>query len=622
METGSDLVLVADARIDNRRSLIRALGLDEGRERIITDAGLILLSYRQWGADCAEHLIGDFAFALWDGRAQQVFCARDPVGVRPLYYYVSESLFACASEIGALHRIEGVPRGINEKQIARFLAARDQRGEPDTFYEKIFRLAPGSMARISPDDTRFQSYWSVDPEREIDLESDEAYIDAFREHFREAVGSRMRSTQAPSVRLSGGVDSSTVACMMRNLRDEHTASQGPIKTFTYVYPGVPEEVAAIMDERDYVDDVLVQGGFEPHFLEADKLNPVEHLEEVVACIEQPHRIDNLYTVWSAFELIASHSTRAVLDGSEGDVTLTHGHAHLRWLARTGRWEELSQHARARARNLATVNPDFDPDSFVYTYGSDYLRGLAAQGRWLEFITEIKSASAHFGVSGWQLARDHHVSRMLPSSMRRFLRLGQQQEASVLPDSILNREFAADVGVALSSVPRQETDRAVPQRTAHAAAFNSGGMASVLEIFDKIAARNGLTHRHPFWDRRLIEFCVGLPPDQIIRNGWGRWILREAMEDILPPSIQWRPDKANLGPNFVQNFQSMGASAIASLFDDSGRIWHFVDRQVLKEVYEQLKEESGYTVRSVVMSRTLWRVLALKTWLDSVRSSSF
>src|SRR5436190_10470888 len=94
------MVLVADARIDNREELLASLRLPRGNHS--TDSEIILAAYERWGQDCVDRLIGDFACALWDSRSQALFCARDPMGVRPFYYFRNNRLFAFGSELKAL----------------------------------------------------------------------------------------------------------------------------------------------------------------------------------------------------------------------------------------------------------------------------------------------------------------------------------------------------------------------------------------------------------------------------------------------------------------------------------------------------------------------------------------
>ena len=118
---GGHLVLTADARIDNRADLIRTLALGGRPAEALTDSHLILAAYEKWGERCPEHLLGDFAFALWDARQHRLFCARDHMGVKPLYYYKSPRLFACASELKALFYLPEVPRRVNDMRVVDHL---------------------------------------------------------------------------------------------------------------------------------------------------------------------------------------------------------------------------------------------------------------------------------------------------------------------------------------------------------------------------------------------------------------------------------------------------------------------------------------------------------------------
>jgi asparagine synthase (glutamine-hydrolysing) len=113
--------ITADARIDewdHLRSMLSA----KGRQipDTVTDVELILHAYHVWGEDCVDHLIGDFSFAIWDARQQKLFCARDHMGVKPFYYFLSDKLFIFASDVGALLAMPEVPRRLNEARIADF----------------------------------------------------------------------------------------------------------------------------------------------------------------------------------------------------------------------------------------------------------------------------------------------------------------------------------------------------------------------------------------------------------------------------------------------------------------------------------------------------------------------
>ncbi|MEP7356295.1 MAG: asparagine synthase-related protein, partial [Anaerolineales bacterium] len=207
------LAITADARIDNRDELFGLLGL---ADHSLADSALILAAYAKWGERCPEHLLGDFAFAIWDAGKQALFCARDHLGNRPLFYHQAPGFAAIASEIKALLVLPQVPRRLNERRIAEYLATLHD-DTAITFYQDIHRLPPAHSLTLSRAGAKLERYWALDPARALPPASDEAYADGFRELFTEAVRCRLRSAYPVGAMLSGGLDSSSIVCVARQL---------------------------------------------------------------------------------------------------------------------------------------------------------------------------------------------------------------------------------------------------------------------------------------------------------------------------------------------------------------------------------------------------------------------
>ena len=219
VKESGDLAITADARIDNRDEVLSQVGLSGFPRDGINDSALILGAYQKWGERCVEHLLGDFAFAIWDKRRQVLFCARDHFGVKPFIYYSCGSLFAFASEIKALLCLPYVPRQLDEMSVGEYLTSTFD-DTARTFYKDIHRLPPAHSVTVSKEGTRLREYWSLDPSREIRLAGDQEYAEAFRERFTEAVRCRLRSAFPVGSLLSGGLDSSAVTCVARDLLTE------------------------------------------------------------------------------------------------------------------------------------------------------------------------------------------------------------------------------------------------------------------------------------------------------------------------------------------------------------------------------------------------------------------
>ena len=273
VSASGNTILTADARIDNRDQVITDLGLGDRAPEYITDSDLILATYEKWGDRCPERLLGDFAFVIWDRHQQTLFCARDHFGVKPLYYYYRPGhLFACASEIKGLHCLPKVPRQLNEVQVADYLAGISE-DKAATYYQNILRLPPAHSATISPQGMRLNCYWSLDPTSELRLGSDEEYAAAYREIFTEAVRCRLRSAFPLGSHLSGGLDSSSVTCVARKLSQQTNTALW--HTFSNIFEDVPQ-----CDERPFINAVLAQRGYIPHYIHADHLSPLMDLERV------------------------------------------------------------------------------------------------------------------------------------------------------------------------------------------------------------------------------------------------------------------------------------------------------------------------------------------------------
>src|SRR5690554_1825113 len=330
-------VLTADARIDNREELYRALRPHEPLGEL-TDAELILRAYGRWGTDCAVHLLGDFAFALWDVQERRLFCARDHAGTRPFYYHhLPGERFVFASEMKGVLAF-GVPHEVNEERVADYLAEIVYDDEY-TFYRHISRLPPAHTLTVSAGGQRLQRYWALDPDREIRYARDDDYAEAFRAVFADAVRCRLRGVDPVGVTLSGGLDSSSVACIAQGILAEQ--GRRPLHTFSNVYDLVPE-----CDERSYIEAVLAEGRYVPHYVPADSTNfPLSSLSALVRVLDQPLAAPGISSSETLRLRLRQEGVRVVLNGHGGDEVVSQGGLYLKELALRGAWVRLHREIR-------------------------------------------------------------------------------------------------------------------------------------------------------------------------------------------------------------------------------------------------------------------------------------
>ncbi|EGJ30459.1 MULTISPECIES: lasso peptide isopeptide bond-forming cyclase [Moorena] len=605
VDSERNCILTADARIDNRDELITTLELAEQEPEKITDSDLILAAYHRWGKDCPQYLLGDFAFAIWDQSQQQLFCARDHLGVKPFYYYYqAEKAFLFASEMKALFCLPQIPQRINEVRIADFIMLMLE-DKVITTYENVFRLPPAHSLIINQTELRTWSYWSLDPSKELHLESDQAYADAFREIFTEAVRCRLRSAFPIGSQLSGGLDSSSITCVARDLLAE--TKKPPLHTFSCVFDTLKQ-----CDERSFIEAVLNQGEFIPHFIAGDQIGPLSDIDQIFEYEDEAFPGPNYYFPWRLTQIAKKQGVRILLDGHDGDNIVSHGIYRLTELASQGKWAVFAQETKTLAHNFGT-----SASTLVEIHGIPTLRKLAKQFGWLEFIEAIQQIHRHIGLSRKQLLVQHGLRPIVPDLIKKWVRRYQPFQVSGNKSTpLINQEFAERIGLQ-ERLKHWSTPPYTPLtvRKNQFQALNAGVFTLVLEQIDRCAAAAGIEARHPFMDKRLIEFCLALPSEQKLRQGWSRMVMRRALRGSLPEVIQWRGGKGDLSDNFVHGLLEFNRAQLEGIMGTPlESINNYVNTNTVQKTYQKLISAKNLTSQEKM---TIWLGASLTLALNKL-----
>ena len=569
-----DVVITADARIDNRDELFTTLGISDRPHEAISDSELILAAYEKWGENCPARLLGDFAFAVWDRHKQVLFCSRDHFGVRPLYYYCTAQVIVFASEIKALLSLRIVPRRINEARIADYLVAElEGIDKTCTFYQDIVRLPPGHSLTVGRVKTCLRPYWSLTPMDEIRYSSDADYAAAFREVFTEAVRCRLRSAFLPASMLSGGLDSSSIACVARDL----LAKDGRPRLHTFSALSRDHAECA---ETWHVHAVLKTRGFESHTVRADELSAfTPDLRYVL------WHTDDLFDHWITLPRLLyvaarMQGARILLDGVDGDV--------------------------------------------VASQGGDYLAHLLRSGMWRTAVVEAIGASEFYRhyYSPWGLLCSSGLSALKPYvplpllALRRWLR-GTDRLRTMTKESVINVDFARRINLRerLETLRRNhDTTLDKNLREAHASALNSPYITVGLERYERAAASYSIEPGHPFFDKRLIEFCTALPWEQKIHRGWSKVSLRRAMAEVAPAEVCWRRGREHLGRDFTRSLLTLEGELIENIVSNHLEdIGEYVDTGAVREAYHRYVSRGTFEAGAAV-----WEAVTLAVWLRGDR----
>ena len=547
------LAVVGDIRLDDRSDLRGRLGLDPSQP--IADPHLVLAAYRRWGDLCVEHLVGDFAFALWDGRRRQVTCARDPFGTRPFYFHLSPSMFAFASAPEALLRLPAVPHRLNARAVVDYLFHRYEDTEASPWLD-VLRLPPGSSLVVGADHVRRHRFWHPESIAELGLGSDAEYEEAFRVALGDAVGARLAATGV-GIYLSGGLDSSSVACVASRLY-----RGGRLATFSAGFDLDPGS-----DERPFAAAVAAHIAADAHVVRPEDTSPLAEWAGAPWTGPGPGCSPQVAVVRSVTECAVEHGVSVLLSGIGGDSVVSHGPAYLTELAGSGRPGRFLVEARALGRRhhrtLGHVVQKYGLRPFVPAPVVRARRALRRQ---------------NFAIAGVRAPVRPEVIEALGLEGR-----------------------AADLGLP-DHLPRTA-------RQAHLAELTAGLPAYALEVSHHVDAVTGVERRYPFLDRRLAELCLSLPGDQKLRDGWTRSIMRRALVGVVPEVVRLRPGKSDLSNPLVRGLLGPDRPALEAFVANPGPVTEWVDPADLTTLWHRCLAE-----RRTADCFILWRVAVLSRWL--------
>ncbi len=322
-DASGNLVLTAGARIDNREELFRIFDVSLGQRLTMPDSMIILKAYEKWGEACADHLVGDWAFAIWDRRLQKLFVARDHHGITAMYYYKGSDFFVFSSSLKGLLCLPNVPKKVNEFKIAQLLVNWNE-GGPETCYLDIMRLPPAHTLTVQEGKLTTNRYWYLENTPEVRLKNDQEYIDMFRDLYTEAVRCRLRSHRPVGATLSSGLDSGSVCILAaQELAKEGKRLQAFTSVPLYDITGlVPKN--RIGDEGPYAQALADKlGNVDVMLCKAENISPLEGIERMLEIQDEPNfAASNAYWIIDLLKASKILNIGTMLIGQCGNSTVS------------------------------------------------------------------------------------------------------------------------------------------------------------------------------------------------------------------------------------------------------------------------------------------------------------
>ena len=521
---GHAVVVVADARLDNRRELGDMLGLDSPTVARMASSELILECYLKWGDRCPGYLLGDFVFAIWSGEAGRCFIARDHLGLKPLFLYNDPRRLVFATDVAGVLAHSAVSSELSDLAVAQYLGQGELYSERRTFYRQVQKLPAATSLSADAAGLSEAVYWNPTDAPPVRYSTVEEYVLRLQELFNTAVADRLPGSGPVATHLSGGLDSSAIAALAQGKLSERGQQ---LTAWTWMRPprndkerADPEWARAITMARSL--------GLRLEFTELDR-------EKIQAIIDSnPLAIGDTADLYYEYDIrprVREEGIRVVLSGWGGDQFIT---------------------ANGSSRYFET-----------FWGGSPF---ETMRDMWREASGAARPFRRFLGLGYYRL-----VTPLIEALLRREYRISYLKFAR--PDLV---ELARSAGVGSVSLRS-----ALCTRTQQLREFSDGHVRNRLESWAVAGSRAGVEYRYPLLDKRIVEFALGLPAQMYRLQGHSRYLFRAAVSGTIPHQVCWHDFKYE--PARVREGDELLAEVLVGWMKDRFyRESRFIDLAVLDE----------------------------------------
>lgn len=484
MEYRDTYIITFNGEVYNYLEIREELEKEGFSFRSTTDTEVILGAYAKWGEDCINHFNGMWAFAIYDKAKKRIFCSRDRFGVKPLYYCSVGDYFAIASEIKQFSVIEGWKARLNLKRAYDFLVWGAYDHSDETLFQNVYQLVGGNnlIYNLENNSYKINKWYNLEAVRRDDKITLPEATNSFRELLPDSVKIRLRSDVKIGSCLSGGLDSSSIVCIMNELLRE-SSSRDKQETVSACYS------IGKYDEQNYINAVIQKTGAVSHrvFPNFEELQRV--LDNIIFHHDEPFGSTSAFAQWEVFKNARKNNIIVMLDGQGADEILAGYHS----------------------------------------FYSPFFIGFLKSFRFTRFFEEVSSCKELHRFSNRDITM-MIKQNVIPLSVERYLRiLLNKPQHSWLElsnkegDRLFEKHYHSIYEFSLSQILRT-------------------CLPAILHCEDRNSMAHSVESRVPFLDYRLIEFILKLPDEFKIKDGITKYVMREALKPILPATIYKRYDK--------------------------------------------------------------------------------
>ncbi len=495
--------IVFNGEIFNYKELRSELEKKGDSFKTQSDTEVLVKLYAAYGKNCLQLLNGQFAFAIWDKQKEELFIARDRVGIRPLFYNITDGVFSFASEIKAIFQQKSVSREFNTESLSQIYTFWTTIS-PDTAFRNIYELSPGHYLIYKRNGLKVKKYWELSFGSRYDNLSFDDARERLNELLISAVRLRLRADVEVAAYLSGGIDSSATVAYIKEIEP------GVLNTFSI---GFEDKV---FDESSYQEEAVKFLDTNHKSINCSASDISINFPKVVWHSETPVTRTAPTPMMILSGLVRNNDIKVVITGEGSDEMLA-GYDIFREAEIRRFWARQPDSAM-RPLLLKRIYPDIP-----------HLRNASPNILKMFFGYKLEDVNNPFYSHLLRWNNSNHIKKHFSVDIKEDLKNYDPF------DNLANKLPAAyDTWDSLAKAQWIETT-----------VFMSGYLLS--SQGDRMAMANSVEGRYPFLDHRLIEFCAGLPAKYKLRGLNEKFLLKKLMENRIPESIIKRPKQPYRAP---------------------------------------------------------------------------
>lgn len=573
------LAITADAIIDNRKELLDLLHVQVHLRNSITDSQLILLGYQKWGEEVSKHLVGDFAFVIWDEKNQKLFASRDFSGSRTLYYNLKNNMFSFCTIMQPLLRLPYMDHSINEDWLAQYIAISsviDVVDTSSTIFKDIQQLPPSHNLTFHNNKLTLNRYSNLYDLKKRNYKNKYDYVEEFIDIFNEAVNCRLRTFKNVGAHLSGGLDSGAVVSVAQGLLNKKKEN---LHTFSYIPPNDFKDFSQskfrIANEKPFIESTINHiPNLKESFLHFENDCPYNQIDDFLDIMESPYKFfENSIWLKGIYEQAAKKGIGVLLNGGRGNLSISWGPAleYYGLLLKKFNWRKLNKELTFYSRNMQVQKSEVMP--YVLKFAFPYIKSPIKSEQPLSLIDPnfAEKTGVYDKLEGYKL---HYNASKLPNIFE--------------------------------------------ERRKHFGELYHWNATNTLST--KLSLRYGLWKRDPTNDLRVVKFCLSVPDEECVENGLDRALIRKALKGKLPDDIRLNQlYKGVQGVDWVHRMRKSWPAFINELenMKKSGVIFKYLNKEIVEVSINKIREgpiaqkaiDPYYriAVRSLIINRFISRI---------------